>query len=148
MDRNFRRGAVAVGVPAVLIASVAFATSAQDAEPVELTYLVDSTETTQVQAQALADGFTAQNPNVTISLEVRPQGGPGDDLVKTRLATGEMNDLFWYNTGSLFQALNPTESMLDISGEPWIDNISEGFLPTVSAGEGIYGVPSEPGMGG
>jgi raffinose/stachyose/melibiose transport system substrate-binding protein len=59
-----------------------------------------------------------------------------------------MNDLFWYNTGSLFQALNPTESMVDISGEPWVANIAEGFLPTVSAGEGIYGVPSEPGMGG
>ena len=51
------------------------------------------------------------NPNVTFETETRPGGGEGDNLVKTRLATGEMTDIFWYNTGSLFQALNPTESI-------------------------------------
>jgi raffinose/stachyose/melibiose transport system substrate-binding protein len=117
-------------------------------EPVTLTYLVDTTGATGTRAQGLADAFMAQNPNVTIEIETRPQGGEGDNLVKTRLQTGEMNDLFWYNSGSLLQALNPAETILDVSGEPFIENIVESFLPTVSQGEGIYGVPSETAMGG
>jgi raffinose/stachyose/melibiose transport system substrate-binding protein len=143
------RQRVAIGATAVMaLSGGALGPAALAQDSVELSYLVDSTEATSVIAQALADAFMAQNPNVTITLEVRPQGGPGDDLVKTRLATGEMNDVFWYNAGSLFQALSPTESMLEITDEPFIANISEGFLPAVTADGGIYGVPSQDGMGG
>ena len=102
----------------------------------------------QARAQALADAYTAQHPNVTIEIETRPGGTEGDNIVKTRLATGEMTDIFWYNSGSLFQALNPTETLVDLSGEPFIANIAESFLPTVSQGDGIYGVPCETAMGG
>ena len=59
-----------------------------------------------------------------------------------------MSDIFYYNSGSLFQALNPTETLVDLSGEPFIDNIVDSFLPTVSAGDGIYGVPTEGSLGG
>ena len=58
-------------------------------------------------AQAFATAYTAKHPNVTIDIETRPGGTEGDNLVKTRLATGEMTDIFWYNSGSLLQALNP-----------------------------------------
>lgn len=118
------------------------------AEPVTLTYLVDTTEATVARAEGLANAFTAKNPNVKIELETRPQGAEGDNVVKTRLSTGSMTDVFWYNSGSLFQALKPTETLLDVSGEPFIANIADSFLPTVSAGSGIYGVPSETAMGG
>ena len=37
--------------------------------------------------------------------------------------------MFWYNSGSLLQALNPTETLVDLSGEPFIANIAESFLP-------------------
>ena len=70
---------------------------------------------------------------MTIKIETHPGGTDGDNLVKTRLATGEMADIFFYNSGSLLQALNPTETLVDLSGEPYIANIQESFLPTVSA---------------
>ncbi|MBK8027643.1 MAG: hypothetical protein IPK19_41255 [Chloroflexi bacterium] len=85
-------------------------------------------------------------PNVTIEIESRP-GGEGDNIAKTRLATGDMTDVFFYNSGSLLEALNPTQTLVDLSDQPFIANVQESFLPTVSQGEGIYGVPHRHGHG-
>jgi raffinose/stachyose/melibiose transport system substrate-binding protein len=124
------------------------ATEPAEAEPVTLTYLVDDSEANQASAKALADAYMALHPNVTIIIESRPGGTEGDNIVKTRLATGDMTDIFWYNSGSLLQALNPSETLVDLSNEPFIANIVESFLPTVSQNGQIFGVPSQTAMGG
>ena len=77
-----------------------------------------------------------------------PGGTEGDNLVKTWLATGEMSDIFYYNSGCRSKALSPTESLVDLSGELSIENMVEAYLPTVTAGDGIYGVPTEGSLGG
>ncbi len=119
------------------------------AAPVTLSYLVPNDAPANItRAQAMVDAYTALHPNVTIQIETRPGGGDGDNLVKTRLATGEMNDIFWYNSGSLLQALNPAQSLVDISGQSFLSNVNPSFLKTVSQGSAIFGVPSEPAMGG
>jgi raffinose/stachyose/melibiose transport system substrate-binding protein len=138
---------VAPSAPAS-VAPSAEASASAAAEPVTLTYLVDDTEATQARANALAEAYTALHPEVTFDIEVRPGGTDGDNIVKTRLSTGEMTDIFWYNSGSLLQALNPDESLVDVSGEPWIANINETYLPTVSSDDAIFGAPSETAMGG
>jgi len=129
-------------------AAAAEAPAMGEAAPVTLSYLVDDSEANQASAKALADAYMALHPNVTISVESRPGGTDGDNVVKTRLATGEMTDVFWYNSGSLLQALNPSDTLVDLSGEPFIANIVESFLPTVSQNGQIFGVPSQTGMGG
>jgi len=117
-------------------------------EPVTLTYLVDDSSQSVASAEALVAAYTALHPNVTINVETRPQGGDGDNFVKTRLATGEMADVFAYNSGSLLQALQPASTLVDITNEPYIANIAESFLPTVSQDGKIYGVPAGTAMGG
>src|SRR5688572_27484528 len=87
------------------------ATEPAAGEPATLTYLVDDSEANQATAKTLADAYMALHPNVTITIESRPGGTEGDNIVKTRLATGEMTDIFWYNSGSLLQALNPSETL-------------------------------------
>lgn len=124
------------------------ATEPASDEPVTLTYLVDDSEANQATAKALADAYMALHPNVTITVESRPGGTEGDNIVKTRLATDDMTDVFWYNSGSLLQALNPSETLVDLSNEPFIANIVESFLPTVSQNGQIFGVPSQTAMGG
>ena len=99
-------------------ASEAPTASAVSDEPVTLTYYMDDNNVT-ARLQGLTDAYTALHPNVTIEIETHPGGTEGDNLVKTRLATGEMSDIFYYNSGSLFQALNPTETLVDLSGEPF-----------------------------
>src|SRR5690349_2941870 len=129
-------------------ATEAAATEPPAAEPVTLTWLIDDSQQSQEGHKALADAYMALHPNVTIEFENRPQGGDGDNIVKTRLATGEMTDLFSYNSGSLLQALHPTETLVDLTNEPFIANVVESFLPTVSQDGKVFGVPNGTAMGG
>ena len=134
-------------VLALMLVMGASLAMAQD-EEVTLTYLVDNSQNTVTRATALAEAYMEMHPNVTIIVEERPGGAEGDNIVKTRLATGEMTEIFWYNAGSLLQALNPSETLVDISDQPYIDNLVDGFLPAVSQGDAVFGVPTETGMGG
>lgn len=135
-----------------LLAACAPAPAATEAPaadaPVTLTYLVDDSQNTKDTSTALVDAYTALHPNVTINIETRPGGTEGDNIVKTRLASGEMSDIFWYNSGSLLQALHPTDTLVDLSKEPFIANVVESFLPTVSQDGQVFGVPTGTALGG
>ena len=124
------------------------ATPEPSAAAVTLEYLVDDSQANQQLAKAFAEAYTAKHPNVTINVQSRPGGSEGDNLVKTKLATGDMTDIFWYNAGSLLQALNPSQTLVDLKDEPYIANIADSFIPTVSQNGGIFGVPSGTAMGG
>lgn len=117
-------------------------------ENVTLTYLIDNAPSTVAANEALVAAFEAEHPNISVEIETRPGGGEGDNIVKTRLATGEMTDVFWYNSGSLFQAINPTQNLVELTGDPMLDRVIDSFFPTVTADDGIYGVPGGTAMGG
>ena len=71
-----------------------------------LSFLIDNGPQSVAVAEAWVAAYTKANPDVTIDVEVRPGGGEGDNIVKTRLATGAMADVFFYNSGwSLLLAL-------------------------------------------
>jgi raffinose/stachyose/melibiose transport system substrate-binding protein len=140
-----------LGFAGLLVASLALAgcggsSSGEDGE-VTLDFLVDNQPTTVNIAEGLAADYHKQHPNVTIEVETRPQGGDGDNVVKTRLATGEMADVFLYNTGSLFQALNPDETLVPVE-ESVVGRLEDSFTPTVTAGDQVYGAPIGFAMGG
>ncbi|GAB3999030.1 hypothetical protein GCM10029992_26640 [Glycomyces albus] len=113
-----------------------------------LTILVDNTETTVDSVQALADAFTAADPDTEIELELRPGGSEGDNIVKTRLQTGDMPDLFFYNSGSLLQALAPEQNLVDLSGEAFMDSVAETFQDGVRTDDRVFGVPVGNAIGG
>jgi len=116
--------------------------------PVELSIYIDSAESTVTQFDALVEAYAEVAPDVTITTETHPPGGEGDNLVKTRLATGEMNDLFYYNSGSLLQALNPDDTLVDLSEEEWADSLLDDFVSAVSTDQGLYGAPSAASFAG
>ena len=72
-----------------------------------ITFLTGATDTDVASAKAVIAAFTAANPNITVKNDTRPAGSEGDNLVKTRLATGDMSEVFIYNNGSLLQAIKP-----------------------------------------
>jgi raffinose/stachyose/melibiose transport system substrate-binding protein len=141
-----KRG-LAVALPVALLLGVT-STVSHAADTENITFLVDNSETSQLAAKALTDAYTKANPSVTFTITTRPGGAEGDNLVKTKLATGEMEDLFWYNSGSLFQALNPTKNLLDLTSESFMKNVLSSYYPVVSAGGKQYGVPLGTAMGG
>lgn len=133
---------------AATAATGAQTTAAAGGAPVTLSLLIDDSQQSKDQANALIGAYKTMRPNVTINVETRPGGTDGDNLVKTRLATGEMNDIFFYNSGSLLQALKPTQTLVDFSKEPFMANLTEVFIPTVSQSGQTFGVPVGTGQGG
>jgi raffinose/stachyose/melibiose transport system substrate-binding protein len=132
---------------AILLSTVASSAFAQD--KIKLTFLFDNGPATVTAAEALVAAFEAKNPNIDIETESRPGGGDGDNIVKTRLATGEMTDVFLYNSGSLFQAINPVQNLLDVTDAPFQANVIDSFKSVVTGTDGkIYGVPIQTAMGG
>lgn len=117
-------------------------------DPVEISILVPNAPPNILAAETMIGRYTELNPHVMFDMELYPPGEEGDNLVKTRLATGEMNDIFYYNSGSLLQALDAERTIEPLTGDTALDTVSDGFLPAVSSGDDIYGVPAEPGMAG
>jgi raffinose/stachyose/melibiose transport system substrate-binding protein len=113
-----------------------------------LTFLVDNADASVKPAQALGAAFHAKNPDITVQVQTRPGGSEGDNIVKTRLSTGEMTDVFLYNSGSLFQALNPQQNLVPLTGESWVGQLDETFKPVVSVGSELYGAPITSSTGG
>ncbi|MBU0973929.1 MAG: extracellular solute-binding protein [Proteobacteria bacterium] len=130
------------------VTEVAATAAPIEAEPITITYLVGDVESDQLINHALADAYMELHPNVTIEIENRPGGGDGDNLVKTRLATEEMTDLFSYNAGSLLQALNPAESLVDLTNEAFMENVDDAFKQTVAQDGKVFGIPNQTSMGG
>lgn len=115
---------------------------------VEITWLVDNAENTVKAAEARAKAFSDAKQGVTVKVETRPQGADGDNLVKTRLATGEMTDVFSYNSGSLMAALDPANNLVPLTNEPYMANVLDAFKPSVTSGKELYGIPDGQAMGG
>ena len=113
-----------------------------------LSFLVDNGEGSVKTGEGLAEAFHAKNPDITVQVQTRPGGSEGDNIVKTRLSTGEMTDVFLYNSGSLFQALKPEQNLVPLTGEPWAGQVEDIFKPTVSVGNELYGAPITSSFGG
>lgn len=113
-----------------------------------ITFLVDNSDASIRPAEGLAKAFMAKHSDIAVEVETRPQGGEGDNVVKTRLSTGDMTDMFLYNSGSLLQALKPEETLLALNSEPFTGRLSDTFVPTVSSGDQVFGAPFGASVGG
>jgi raffinose/stachyose/melibiose transport system substrate-binding protein len=113
-----------------------------------ITLLVDNSDSTVKPAQAVIDAFNATNSGVTVKLDTRAQGADGDNIVKTKLATGDMAELFQYNSGSLMAALDPAKNLVPLTGESYMASVDPSFKTSVTSGTDVYGVPFGQATGG
>jgi raffinose/stachyose/melibiose transport system substrate-binding protein len=115
--------------------------SSGDGGRTTVSFLVDNSDTNSKAAEGLAKDFNARNKGIVVKVETRPQGTEGDNVVKTRLATGDKTDVFEYNSGSLFQALAPTKNLVALGDQPYFGQLDTNFTTTVTANGQPYGVP-------
>ena len=133
---------------AALLAAFTLVAGLAQAQTV-LSITLDGNAETIAAMDALTAAYTAAHPDVTFEIESRPGGADGDNLVKTRLATGEAGDILQYNSGSLFQALRPVEQLADLTAIAGQANVIDSFKSVVTASDGtVRGVPFGPAMGG
>jgi raffinose/stachyose/melibiose transport system substrate-binding protein len=83
-----------------------------------------------------------EKTGIKTEIELRPGGSEGENTVKTRLATGDMTDLFLYNSGSLFTAIDPETNVLDLTDEAFMEEVMDEFKDSVTVNERVYGIPS------
>ena len=107
----------------------------------QITFLTNNDPNNVTNAEAVIAAFEDANPDIDVKLDTRPGGGDGDNLVKTRLSTGDMADVFEYNSGSLFQAISPQQNLLPVTDEPFVANLEDTFEQVVTAGGEVYGSP-------
>lgn len=108
-------------------------------ELVELTMLID-TDVTAAGLQAVCD-LAEEKLGIHVTIETRPGGADGDNIVKTRLASGDMADLCAYNSGALLNALNPSEYFIDLTNEEWASRLDDTYKSTVTVDGAVYGIP-------
>ncbi|MFI1051271.1 ABC transporter substrate-binding protein [Streptomyces griseoruber] len=147
-----RRAALAAAAVLPLLLSACSAgslgSSSGDGSATTIKLLVDNAPDNLQAAKQLAKDFQAENPKIRVSVETRPGGTDGDNLIKTRLQTGSMADVFSYNTGSLFQQIDPTKNLAPITRDPYVKRLDKSFLPQVTVGDQTYGVPFGSALGG
>lgn len=151
-SKQTRRLVLAGIAAAVLVAPLAACSSPEgggDAEgETSITFLTSNQPVDVELAERLIESFTAANPDIKVTHQTQPAGSEGDNLNKTKLATGEMEDLFYYNSGSLLQALNPDQNLVNLSDEAWVGDLTDAMKSVVSTSEGLYGAPLGASQGG
>jgi raffinose/stachyose/melibiose transport system substrate-binding protein len=115
---------------------------------VTITFLADNADTTVASAKAVINAFQAANPGITVKLDTRPGGSDGDNLVKTRLSTGDMAEVFNYNNGSLLAALKPAQNLTPMDDQPWASQLEKTFVESTTVDGKLYGGPWGNFMGG
>jgi raffinose/stachyose/melibiose transport system substrate-binding protein len=108
---------------------------------VQISFLTANGQDSTKEANDFIAAFEKKYPSITVKLNQQPVGSEGDNLIKTKLSTGEMEDVFFYNTGSLLQALRPDKTLVDLTDQPWVSQVTDDFKSTVTAGNKVYGAP-------
>jgi raffinose/stachyose/melibiose transport system substrate-binding protein len=120
-----------------------------EAGAVTITLLTGAQDTEVASAKAVIEAFQAANPGITVKHDTRPGGSEGDNLVKTRLATGEMAEVFIYNNGSLLQAIKPEQNLTPLDDQPWAGQLDQLFADSSKGSDGkLYGGPYGTAFGG
>ncbi len=113
-----------------------------------ITYLVANEDTAVKTATAQLAAFNALNQGVTVKLDTRAAGTDGDNAVKTKLATGDMAEVFNYNSGSLMAALDPAKNLVPLTNESYMSTFADSFKTAVTYKDQIYGIPMGNATGG
>lgn len=145
---KFRKGAVLMAGVVTVATLAGCSASGGEGDSQSLTVSVDNTANSVTVAEAWAAAFEEENTGVTVEVESRPAGADGDTAVKTRLNTGDLGDVLLYQSGSGLAALNPAQTLTDLSDEPWVSDLSSAFPPAVTVDDVLYGAPTLGAGGG
>ncbi len=113
-----------------------------------ITFLSPNDDASVASGKAVIAAFEKANPGVKVKMEQRPGGADGDNLIKTRLSTGDMDDVFVYNNGSLLQALKPATTLTPLDDQPWANHLDKLFAASSTVDGKLYGGPIGTAFGG
>ena len=142
--------AAAAALPLIAVAACSSSSggSGSSGGTTTISLLTDNTPQTAAFAKPLVAAFEKANPTIKVKVQTRPGGADGDNLVKTKLATGDMSDVFWYNSGRPGAGTVAGEEPGRPDQQPGLAAVDKAFLPVVSVGGKVYGAPWAARFGG
>lgn len=84
---------------------------------------------------------------LTVELDPSMTASNRDNIIRTRLASGDLSDMVGYSTGALFMNLNPEQYFLDLSNENFVNRFDDLFTPSVTVNNKVFGIPYRPTRG-
>ena len=139
------RKALLISFLLVFCGSMIAGTGALAAEPATITITLSDAMSREGLDAVIA--VAKEKTGITVDLDVIPSAG-AEDILKTRLASGDMGDLFLNNVGAQMITLNPKLNMADLSDEPFAARLDLGFKTAGSADGALYSAPLASSMGG
>jgi len=121
-----------------MIAGFSISAAAEKATLTVMIFSCDATPGAKAQIAALEE-----KTGIRSELEIIPGGAEGDSVVKSRIASGEMPDIIFYNTGALLKSLDPEKNFVDISNEPFVLNLAADFKTSASVNGKLFGIPGQ-----
>lgn len=139
---------IMTGTPGYFAAEVFAEEETQDFSGVTLSLMMTNENTLDGLDAVVA--AAEEKYGFTIEYDITGPGGEEyNNLVRARLASGDMDDIMIYNSGALFKQLNPKEYFADLSDNANImDKLDEAFAETVSIDGATYGVPLSSSQAG
>lgn len=135
-----KKRVISVLLSSLMAVGMLGAVTVQAEEVTELTLLVDTANGANIGFAAVLE-LAEKELGIKVNVETRPGGTEGDNIVKTRLASGDMADLCVYNSGALLNAINPQEYFIDVAGQEFVSRLDDNYKAAVSIGDAVYGVP-------
>ncbi len=114
--------------------------AADTAEPVTLTMLISNTSNNAGKEAVFAK--MKEDIGISVEMELRPGGAEGENIVRSRLASGDSTDIHAFNAGSLFATLNPVKNFIDITNQPFMDRVLDSYKSSVTFDNVTYGIPA------
>jgi len=109
-----------------------------------LTFMMSMSDSNATDAYYAQIAAFEEKYGCTVEVEAIPGGDEGENLKRVRLATGNLADIYMMSIGSKFSEFDPENNALDISGEPWVNNIAEGYRKVGTYPDGgTYITPSD-----
>jgi raffinose/stachyose/melibiose transport system substrate-binding protein len=79
---------------------------------------------------------------VTIDVQKLPEGNTGKTVIETKMASGDLSDLFAWAGGSAFLSqLNPAKTLMPITSQPYVNALTDSVRPAMSYQGQVYGIP-------
>ena len=108
-----------------------------------LTMLLELSDGASVEGTYAQIAAFEEKYGCTVDVEEISGGDEGENIRMVRLSTGTLADVFTHNIGSNMAKLDPAENCYDLSGEDWIENVTEGYRSAVTQDGAVYAVPAD-----
>ncbi|XID93885.1 ABC transporter substrate-binding protein [Paenibacillaceae bacterium WGS1546] len=112
-------------------------------EAVNLTFFTSQTKYKDVYKK-IADRIK-EKENITVDFQLVPDD-QYQTMIKTKLATGDVPDIFEHNAPTEYATVNAEKNMLDLSDEPWVQRLVNPDILKDSNGK-IWAMPRESSSG-